>query len=75
MNAKSIGSRVLDPINISEHTAGRPMLSALVVGKTRGTPGHGFFILAKHLGLFDGRDRKKFWQEERDRVYEHWTER
>jgi len=59
---------------ISEHEvgAGRPMLSAVVVGVS-GKPGSGFAAVAKDLGrLSDGEDEHSFWQRERDAVYEAW---
>jgi len=49
----------------------RPMLSAVVVGKS--LPGAGFFKLARALGRLsvDG-DEKAFWQAELSDVYRVW---
>ena len=63
--------RILDDINRDERAAGRPMLSAIVVGAS-GMPGKGFFRLARSLGLYRGIDDRGFWQEEVRRVHNHW---
>jgi hypothetical protein len=70
-----MGSRIgqlLGEISQGEVEKGRPMLSAIVIN-TQGTPGPGFFELAKDLGkIKDGDDQKKFWQTERQSIYETW---
>ena len=63
--------RILDDINRDGHAAGRPMLSAIVVGAS-GMPGKGFFRLARSLSLYRGIDDRKFWQDEVRRVHNHW---
>ena len=63
---------ILGDISSREHEQGSPLLSAVVVLKSTGKPGVGFFGLADSLGLFDGQDREKFWRNERDKVWEHW---
>ena len=65
---------ILDGINKIENKAGRPLLWAVVVSKTRNIPGDGFFDLAKSLGLqSSGEDNFKFWLKELRRVHDHWT--
>ncbi len=55
-----------------EEDAGRPMLSALIVQKSSGCCGAGFFKLAKQYGrIFI--EEEKFEQEERQRVFVHWA--
>ena len=63
---------VLGEISEDEAKADRPMLSAVVVG-VNGTPGPGFYTMAKDLGrLSEGQDELAFWERERDAVYEAW---
>lgn len=64
--------RVLDRINSYEHRAGRPLLSAVVVG-AKGMPGHGFFDLARTLGLYIGDGDEEYWREELERVHNQWA--
>jgi hypothetical protein len=62
-------------ISEDEIRRGRPMLSALVVQKSSGMPGDGFFILAQTLGRFTGGSqaaKRRFWERERDSVYDAW---
>lgn len=64
--------RVLGEIVEEEIAAGRPMLSAAVVGVS-GKPGPGFFALARELGrLADDQDEDEFWATEREAVYAAW---
>ena len=66
---------ILDGINRTEYSEGRPMLSAVVISKSRKMPGPGFFKLAIKLGLhFSGEDDFKFWLKELRRVHNHWSE-
>ena len=72
--AKEIG-RLLGEINEDEHNNGRPMLSAVAVELTTRMPGEGFFQFAKELSKFDGEtdeDKREFWRDEIQRVYEMW---
>jgi len=72
--AKDIG-QLLGEINEDEHNNGRPMLSAVAVEPTTRMPGEGFFQFAKHLNKFDGEtdeDKREFWRDEIQRVYEIW---
>lgn len=69
--------RALDDIARHEHRAGRPLLAVLVVRKGPGTPGPGFYTLAQELRLLprdhDEAARWRFFEEERQRVYDAWT--
>jgi hypothetical protein len=62
---------LLGEISTEESTAGRGMLSALVVVKGENTPGLGFFELAKKLG-YDVKEHDVFWAKEVKRVYAAW---
>ena len=69
--ASQIG-QLLGIISANECNQGRPMLSAICVGKN-GRPGEGFLPYAKDLGYFkDGEDQETFWKSECDKVYEEW---
>ena len=64
--------QMLGEIAEDEVQAGRPMLSAVVVG-VNGKPGHGFFSLAEDLGkLGQDDDQQSFWERERDAAYIAW---
>ena len=67
--------RILGEFSEDELGQGRPMLSAIAVGVS-GQPGQGFFGLAEGLGkLAEGatdEEKRRFWEEERDAVYETW---
>ena len=63
---------MLGEISSSEHTAGRGMLSVLVVHKYGDQkPGSGFFNLARDLGE-QVNDEDEFWVEEFRRVIDSW---
>ena len=62
----------LDAINRFERSNGRPMLSALVVGKQTGIPGRGFFRLARSWGI-EIRNERRFWKAELKRLRQHWA--
>jgi hypothetical protein len=65
---------MLGEISEDEFNAGRPMLSAVAVGVS-GTPGDGFYGLAKDLGKLteDSPEAKRhFWEKEKAAVYEAW---
>lgn len=67
-------SRLLDEISREENSAGRGMLSVIVVHKTGDhMPGPGFFELAKALGR-DIRDRERCWINEHSKVCSAWSE-
>ena len=74
MTAIGIGPHILDPINEYEHARGRPLLSAVVVGKSSRRPGRGFYALASRLGLYKGDDDEGYWQRETQAIYSTWAE-
>jgi hypothetical protein len=63
---------LLREVSVGEHRQRRPMLSVVVVLRRRGTPGRGFFDLARELGRYDGSDPQAFWTAELNRVYDEW---
>lgn len=66
---------LLDEIGRHEHQQGRPLLAALVVRKREGTPGPGFYDLARELGLLQGdgdAEALLFFEQERQRIYDAW---
>jgi hypothetical protein len=64
---------MLGEISSEEDTAGRGMLTAVVVHKTDQKPGKGFFELAKRLGR-DTRDETGCWVAELHKVHAVWSE-
>ena len=64
---------LLDEVNRSENRAARPLLSALVVRKGEGTPGSGFFGLARSLELHTGSSDRTYWEQEVQRVCDRWA--
>jgi hypothetical protein len=63
---------ILGEIVDEELAAGRPLLSAVVVGMS-GHPGSGFFDLARKRGRMEpGQSEGEFWASEREAVYEAW---
>lgn len=65
-------ARLLDEVSRSEDSAGRGMLSVVVVRQEDQMPGDGFFHLAAELGR-DSSDRERCWIAEIKRVYSVWT--
>jgi ferritin-like protein len=64
---------MLGEVSAEEDTAGRGMLTVIVVHKTGDQqPGPGFFDLAKELGR-DTKDILKCWVEELNKVYAYWS--
>jgi len=63
----------LDEVNRAERAVGRPLLSAVVIGKETNTPGAGFFACARELGLYSGKDDLEFWISELNRVHDYWS--
>lgn len=65
---------ILDDINRYEHEEGRPMITAVVVRKTKPRIcGNGFFELAREFGKMEkGQSHEEFFREELKRVYEFW---
>ena len=71
---KEVG-QLLGEINEDEHGHGRPMLSAVAVEATTKMPGEGFFVFAKRMDKFTGEteeDKRDFWRDEIQRVYQTW---
>lgn len=66
---------ILEHINEIEHSAGRPLLTAVVIRKSDNMPGAGFFKLAIKFGLHSsGGDNFMFWLKEVHRVHNYWSE-
>lgn len=72
---------LLGEISENEHNNNikrRPMLSALVIKSGGNEPGNGFYTLACLLHrLKEGatnEEKKVFWKNERDQVYEKWSD-
>ena len=65
--------KILRNICSYEVQHGRPMLGSVVVHKTDGHPGKGYFKGARILGLLVGGEELNFWQSELDRVYLYWS--
>ena len=67
--------RMLDEVSRDEDTAGRGLLTVVVVHKDGDMrPGPGFFELAKSRGR-DVSDIDRTWLAELDRVWGHWKDR
>lgn len=62
---------LLFEVSKDEDAAGRGLLSALVVRKEDGTPGQGFFDIARKLGR-DVKDQTRFWAEELQLIFAKW---
>lgn len=60
---------ILDEVNSREHAKGRPLLSAIVVGKQSRRPGPGFWRLPMLPQMILPSDRARFWKAERDKVW------
>lgn len=68
--------QILGDISKCEHIQGRPMLSAIVVQRGSNTPGHGFFTLARNLGLLVGNApmvEEAFHVSEVNKVHAYWS--
>ena len=63
--------RLLDEISVSEHQAGRGMLSVLVVREDTRMPGIGFYSLAISLDI-QFEDKDTFWICEFRKVTDYW---
>lgn len=64
--------KFLTELSVEEHQNGRPLISALVVDKTRRMPNSGFWDLARLLNLLpqtaDSSDEFLFWLKEIDKI-------
>ena len=66
-------AHMLGEISMEEHSAGRGMLTVVVVHKHGDLmPGPGFFELARSLG-HDADDREAFWVGELAKVHREWS--
>jgi len=66
---------ILDEISRHEHAEGRPLLSAVVVHKGDGTPGDGFFKMARSVEVMQASDdRVTFFARELGRVHDAWRQ-
>lgn len=72
--AAVLGTR-LDEINRMEAENGRPLISAVVIGKETGMPGQGFFTCARDLRRYSGKDDLAYWLTELRQVYDYWSRR
>lgn len=66
---------ILDNISRFEYLAGRPLLTAVVIGEHTDMPGVGFFDLAHKLGEYDGNNYVRYWRKELRRVHDYWASR
>jgi hypothetical protein len=72
-----VTGQILGEISEDEVCQGRPMLSAIAVGKGTHKPGDGFFEFARQLGRLKSEDsaaERAFWEAEVKAVYETWAE-
>ncbi len=63
--------QLLNEVSETEDSAGRGMLSAVVVGARSGMPGRGYFSLARRLGR-EG-TRETVWRHERGLLQATWA--
>jgi hypothetical protein len=67
---------LLGQVNVLEHEADRPLISALVVHKDGDPePGSGFWAFARELGIDPGSGthaKLDFWMREGERCYAQW---
>lgn len=66
---------ILDNISRFEYLAGRPLLTAVVIGEHTDMPSVGFFDLAHKLGEYDGGNYERYWRKELRRVHDYWSAR
>ena len=66
-------SHLLNQISYRENSAGRPLLSAVVVLPEIGYPEKGFFLLARELGFNRFGDERSYYLYELKRVHEYWS--
>jgi hypothetical protein len=67
---------LLGQINVIEHDADRPLISAVVVSKDGGEPGVGFWNIARDLGIEFGDsvdEREAFWLESLKACFEYYA--
>ena len=66
--------KLLGEISEAEHHAGRGMLTALVVNKSEGEPGRGFYKLARELkfGVSGNMAKGLVWASQLHKVWTYW---
>ena len=74
ITAIGIGPNVLDPINEYEHARGRPLLSAVVVGKSSGSPGVASTLWQLGWASTQEATKEGYWRQEVQAVYNTWAE-
>ena len=65
---------MLGQINVIEHDAGRPLLSAAVLLKETGKPGTGFWSIAREMKMSFS-DLDAFWLDSLNECYSYWSKR
>ncbi len=65
-------TRLLIQVCATAEAAGDGLLCALVVSKSTGIPGAGFFRGAAERGI-DVSDYESFWHDEVERVFDRWS--
>lgn len=69
-------AHLLGEVASTEHAAGRPLLSAVVVSKSDKKPGVGFAGIARDLGLsIDEGQEVQFWINQLFSCWGHWGSR
>jgi hypothetical protein len=64
---------VIGNISVIENEMNRPLLSVLVIGKSSGIPGHGFYSLAKYLKPeYRAVDDMTIFATETNAVFQYW---
>jgi hypothetical protein len=67
--------KVLEEVSDSEYEENRPLLSALVVHKTNGIPGNGFWklrVFPPSLKNASAEEKKDRWEKEKTMVWDYW---
>ena len=65
-------TRLLSQVCAAEEAAGHGLLCALVVAKSTGIPGAGFFRGAAERG-YDSSNPDQYWRDELDRLFAYWA--
>jgi hypothetical protein len=66
-------TRLLIDIGSAEVHAGRPPLPAVVVSKTSGIPGAGYFKIDSEQDETTLPDPKAYWEADLQRVFDYWS--
>lgn len=70
-------AEVLEELCCSEHERGQPLLSALVIHSSDRLPGYGFWcirILPERVRNFSDEEKRVFWMQECEKVWEFWRQ-